>query len=173
MMYRTQFVAAAAALLAVSAFGQTVNGLDFHDCRMLNIELVTNDQQDKIVREACRSWHPVKWEDDSIHLITTPPTPNNDDRDSDGCRYTSPEGKYCAGLVKASMTLTDDAHYEYHFKKYQDRCPQYRVKSGPSGWYDVIDCVRSPDGKEFRARVIGWTLPQTFEFTLQVERREL
>ena len=112
-----------------------------------------------------------QWKDaGTIEVLAT--TQNNNDREYDDefCANKSPDGKYCADLVVVTVKLPDIPDIDYRFKNWgQDSCPSFSIVSGPKGWYRVDGCEMSTDLKEFTGRVLAWTHPQRFRFTLMVE----
>ena len=158
---------------AVSSFGQMQKGNTYHECMVLHLPNIANGYQDQIARQACRSFHPSMWQPYTSMNVVTSQTLNAEEHDARDCPSTSPEGKHCASFAVGHEVLSDASQYEYRFKQLVE-CPTVRVSSGPAGgWYQVVDCTISANGKEFTGRVKGWTLPQTFEFAVEVERRDL
>ena len=163
-------------LTGTSAFGlnHVAKGTSYEECLFENLAAITTDAQDRILREVCRAWHPSAWKDAGTMEVITLSTADNADRKAGpGCDGTSPEGKYCADAVEVVHMLVDTDKYEYRFKQWEEgRCPSFRVASGPNGWFHIIGCSLSHDRKQFTGSAMGWTHPQRFGFTVEIEYRQ-
>ncbi|MCH9741341.1 MAG: hypothetical protein K0U38_10975 [Epsilonproteobacteria bacterium] len=146
----------------------------YSDCILENMKGVKSDIAAKAIKEACRSKFQSQWEYLRTVKFTSPRTKNNDDHlyQSKYCDHASSDGKWCADEVSiVGHVKKDDEKYEYRFQDIKGSCP-IKISSGPKGWMKIISCSLNSDGKIFKARVMGWTKPQTFTATLKIERRE-
>lgn len=144
---------------------------EFEHCILKHMPGTTSDEAARAIRAACRNLH-SKWESHNTVSYSSPVTDNNHNKvcQSQYCGHCSPDGKYCADDVRIAANLSDDGQYEYRFK-YTGGCPRIAVSSGPSGWFEIMSCHLSVDRKSFETRIKGWTRPQVFEATLEVEKR--
>ena len=152
---------------------QTTTVGNYDDCILEYMKGVTSDIAAEAIKQACRRKFPSQWKDAGAVRPMSPPTANNSYvAPHSGCDGTSPEGKYCADEVAIFYEVPEDEHYEYRIKEYPKECPYIDVASGPKGgWMHVIGCSLSIDRTSFTARIKGWTLPQVYRATLDIERR--
>ena len=158
-------------LIALLSFDLHADSYD--ECILEHMKSITSDVAAEEIRKSCRNKYQSEWEYVNTMRFTSSATKDNDHRvyQSQYCDHASPDGKYCADEVSIDGYVRDNAEYEYRFQPIGATCPIV-ISSGPQqGWMKVLSCSLSTDRKSFQARVMGWTLPQTFTAELKVERR--
>lgn len=148
--------------------GKKVSSYD--ECILQFMGTANSDHGAEQIRKSCRSYFESKWESAGVRSVSTGRTRNNDNRSSHGCSLTSSDGKYCASAVTASAAVPVDDEYEYRFVK-GSSCP-FKVISGPKGWYKVLSCQVTNDGKNFNFKIKGWTKPQRFQVNMPMQKRK-
>ncbi len=117
------------------------------------------------------------WKDSGRQVgATSPATKNNDNvRYSAGCEAASDDGKWCASRVTLVIAIGNDPQELYRLK-YFDPTPAncnavVNTSSGPKAWHRVEYCGLDASQRIFRAEIVGWTLPQTFAASLDIQER--
>ena len=161
-------------LFQAGVYGQTPAATTTYEgCILVGMKGVTSDVAARAIKDACDAQFPASWQDAGIVALLSPQTANNSYvRHHADCDSASPEG-YCADEVSISYVVPEHNTYEYRIKESGEGCPNVMIASGPKGWMHVVGCELSIDRASFTARIVGWTLPQVFKVTIEIERRRI